>query len=160
MISMRAADLFMSALFVALGFLVGFDSLRLGAGWESGGPQAGFFPFILAVGMTLASVIVLVRSLRSKGTAKAKAAFIERSAVKPVLQVVIPAALMVFFTEYLGLYLSAALYMAGYIRWIGKHSWKTVIPISILLPLVCWYLFEKVFLIPMPEGSLKSFLGF
>ena len=78
----------------------------------------------------------------------------------PVLRVVLPAALMVFLTQYIGLYVAAALYMAFYMRLIGKHRWRTVLLISILLPAGFYYVFDKLFLIPMPSGTLLAKLGF
>ena len=38
---------------------------------------------------------------------------------------------MVLFTEYIGLYLAAGIYLAVYMRWIGKHRWVTVLILSI-----------------------------
>ena len=46
---MRTADLATAVVLMAAGVLVVWDSLRLGIGWGSDGPQSGFFPFWLAV---------------------------------------------------------------------------------------------------------------
>jgi uncharacterized membrane protein HdeD (DUF308 family) len=80
--------------------------------------------------------------------------------LKPVLCVGIPAALMVLLTYFIGLYLAAGLYLAVYMRWIGRHRWATVVVVSILLPLAGYLLFEQWFQIPLPEGSLTARLGF
>jgi hypothetical protein len=45
-------------------------------------------------------------------------------------------------------------------RWIGKHRWVTVLTLSITIPVASYYLFDKVFLIPMPQGSLMGWLPF
>jgi hypothetical protein len=86
--------------------------------------------------------------------------FIPRTAIVPVLKCVVPAALMVFLTEYIGLYVAAGLYLAVYMRWIGRHRWRTVLVLSIAIPLASYIVFDKFFLIPMPEGSLRSSLPF
>jgi putative tricarboxylic transport membrane protein len=110
--------------------------------------------------MVVGCLTIIIQAIQRKGVAKKKEPFIRREAIKPVLQVVVPAVLMVAATQYIGLYVAAALYMGGYMRWIGKNRWKTVLPISIIVPAVTWYVFEKLFLIPMPEGSLMRFLPF
>jgi hypothetical protein len=157
---MRKADIVTAVILLAIGILLDIDSLKLGVGWGMEGPQAGFWPMIMAVGMTVGGVIVLVGALRRKGVSKKTGPFIPPEAIKPVLQCVIPAALMVLFTEYIGLYLAAGIYLAVYMRWIGKHRWVTVLTLSITIPVASYYLFDKVFLIPMPQGSLMGWLPF
>lgn len=157
---MRTADIVTGAIIMAFGLLVVFDSVRLGFGWEENGPQAGFYPFVMGMIMVIGCIIIIIQAIQRKGVAKSDKPFIPREAVKPVLQVVIPATMMVAATEYIGLYLAAAIYMGIYMRWIGKHSWKTVLPITLIVPSVTWYVFEKLFLIPMPQGSLMGWLPF
>src|SRR5574341_372101 len=131
---MRKADIVTGAIIMAFGLLVVFDSIRLGNGWGADGPQAGFYPFVMGMIIVIGCIIIIVQAIQRKGVAKKKEPFIPREAVKPVLQVVIPATLMVAATEYIGLYVAAAIYMGIYMRWIGKHSWKAVLPIAIIVP--------------------------
>jgi len=44
--SVRAADVVVSLLLFALALTLGYDNWRTGAGWESTGPQSGYFRFI------------------------------------------------------------------------------------------------------------------
>ena len=158
---MRKADSVCALVLLAIGVLVCYDARQYGIfGWGPAGPESGLYPFLLGVGIVLGGVIilgqVLVRSLRSEPDES----FIPRGALKPVLSVAIPAALMIVLTEFIGLYLAAGLYLAVYMRWIGKYRWITVLAVSILIPLSGYLMFEKWFLIPLPEGSLRSRLGF
>jgi hypothetical protein len=45
-------------------------------------------------------------------------------------------------------------------RWIGKHKWITVAAVSILLPLVSYFIFDRIFLIPLPKGRFEDLLTF
>jgi cytochrome c oxidase subunit IV len=72
--------------------------------------------------------------------------------LKPVLTVAIPAIGMVLLTEVVGLYIAAMIYLVGYIRLVGEYRWRTVLLISIPIPLLFYVVFEKLFLIPMPMG--------
>jgi putative tricarboxylic transport membrane protein len=157
---MRKADIACAAVILCVGLLVMWDSIRLNVGWGMEGPKAGFYPFIMTLGVVVGSIIILVQAIQRKGVAKSDQPFIPREAVKPVLKVVIPATLMVFLTEYIGLYIAAALYLAVYMRWIGGHRWKTVAILSIVVPLASYVIFDRLFLIPMPTGSLAGMLPF
>ncbi len=55
-------------------------------------------------------------------------------------------------TEVVGLYVAAMIYLAGYIRIVGEYRWRTVLLVSIPIPLIFYWVFEKIFLIPMPAG--------
>ncbi len=157
---MRKADIVTAAILLGIGLLILLDCIRLGVGWGMEGPRAGFWPFLMALGMVLGSVVILVQAVQRKGVAKSDKPFIPREAIKPVLQCAIPAAAMVVLTEFIGLYIAAGLYLAVYMRWIGRHSWVTVLILSIGIPAVSYIVFDKFFLIPMPEGRLKGLLGF
>lgn len=157
---MRTADGVCAAVLLCIGLLVMADSIRLEVGWGLEGPKAGFYPFLMSLGIAGGSLVVLLRALRGRGPAGPSRPFIERAALRPVLMVVLPAAAMVLLTEFVGLYLAAALYMAVYMRWVGRHAWSTVLLLSVGLPAASYVLFDRVFLIPMPTGSLRGLLPF
>ncbi len=158
---MRKADGFCSLIILAIGGLVIYDARRHNIfGWGAAGPEPGMYPFLLGMGLIVPSLIVLGQTFIRWRVSEPDSPFIPPGALKPVLSVAIPAALMVFLTEYIGLYLAAGLYLAVYMRWIGKQRWIMVAGISILLPLAGFLLFEKWFLIPLPEGSLTSLVRF
>lgn len=157
---MRTADIVCALVILALGIVVMIDSIRLDIGWGMDGPQAGFFPFLMSLGLVVCCVAIVVRAVRRKGTSASRAPFMPRQAVVPVLQVIVPAATMVLLIPFIGLYVSAGLYMAFSMRYLGRHAWGIVLPVSVGLPVGFWYLFDKVFLIPMPQGTLPSLLGF
>ncbi len=158
---MRKADAICGLIILAIGMLVTFEARRYGIfGWGPAGPEPGLYLFLLGMGVIVGSLVILGQVYVRSRTAKPDEPFIPQGALKPVLSVAIPAALMVLLTEFIGLYLAAGLYLAVYMRWIGKHRWMTVLAVSILLPLCGYFVFEKWFLIPLPEGSLTSRLGF
>ncbi len=158
---MRKADGVCALVLVAIGTLAVFDARRYGVfGWGPAGPESGLYPFLLGLGIMVGSLITLGQTLLRSRSAAPDELFIPRGGLKPVLSVAIPAAGMVFLMQFIGLYLAAGLYLAVYMRWIGKHRWITVLAVSILLPLSGYLIFEKWFLIPLPEGSLTGHLRF
>ena len=158
---MRKADAICALIILAIGGVVISDASQYGVfGWGLAGPEPGMYPFLLGVGLLVGSLLLLGRFFFGAHRSASDKLFIPPGGRKPVLTAVIPAALMVLLTHFIGLYLAAGLYLAVYMRWIGKYRWITVLAISILIPLAGYVVFEKWFLIPLPEGSLTGRLGF
>src|SRR5580658_8170952 len=84
----RSADIVVSLLLLSLAALLGWDSWRIGAGWASDGPQAGYFPFYLSVMLALASLYGLVSMLLA--TKAGGEAFVTRDQFVRVMQVFVP----------------------------------------------------------------------
>jgi hypothetical protein len=152
---MRAADLATAAFLMALGGLVIFDAVRLGYDWGTDGPKSGFFPFWLAVAMVAACALIMLQSLRRR----AGATFVTREQLRPVLAVLVPATAMVAVMEVAGLYVASALYIAFYMRWVGRHRWLTIVVLALGIPITIFVIFERWFLVPMPKGPLEAWLG-
>lgn len=153
---MRAADFVTASILMALGGVVLVDAIRLGIGWGTDGPRSGFFPFWLTVIMITTCAVILVQTFwRGSGEP-----FVTRQQLGPVLKVIWPATAMVLLTHFIGLYVSAALYIGFYMRWVGRHSWPSVLTVAVAIPLVSFLIFELWFLVPMPKGPLEIWLGY
>src|SRR5207245_4364051 len=126
----RTADLATAALLLLIGLIAVVDSLRLGAGWGSDGPKSGFFPFWLGTLLLVVTVAIAVQAWR-RGPGKP---FVTREQLRPVMQVLWPAVAMVALTAVIGLYDAAALYLAFYMRRLGRHRWPPVALISVGAP--------------------------
>ena len=153
---MRAADLATASILILLGGVVVADSLRIGIGWGTDGPRSGFFPFWLGVLMILACAVICVQAWRRPTDRP----FVTRAQLGPVLKVLWPATLMVILITPLGLYVTSALYMAFYMRWVGRHGWAAVALCAIGIPVVVFAVFETWFLVPMPKGPVEAYLGY
>jgi putative tricarboxylic transport membrane protein len=153
---MRTADLTTALVLIAGGALVIWDSLRLGIGWGSDGPQSGFFPFWLAV-LLIASCAAIAwqAGRRERGRP-----FLTRAQLKPVLTTLLPSAGFVVLTQFIGLYVASALFMGFYMRWIGRYGWVPIVLVSVLFSVVTFVVFETWFLVPMPKGPLEAWLGY
>ena len=153
---MRAADLVTALALIVVGGVVIADALRLGIGWGLEGPQSGFFPFWLAVLMVATAGLILLQASRRATTGP----FVTAARLRPVLTVLAPATAMVLVMEGLGLYVASALYLAFYMRWVGRHAWSTIVALGLGVPIVTFVIFERWFLVPMPKGPLEAWLGY
>ena len=64
--SIRAVDVVVSLLLLALALTLGYDNWRTGVAWDSTGPQPGYFPFYLSVILAGASLYGLVAAFLSR----------------------------------------------------------------------------------------------
>jgi hypothetical protein len=149
---MRKADIFVALGLMLIGFLAIGDSIRLGFGWGISGPEAGFFPFYMGLGIFICTFFILLRAIRIYKKEGPGKTLIAEGGLTQILWVLIPAIGVVLLTELIGLHLATVLYLAFYMGWVGKMHWAKVILLSILVPLVVYVLFDRVFLIPLPEG--------
>jgi hypothetical protein len=155
---MRKADIVVAVLFMIVGIIVLADSVRLGFKWGMSGPESGFFPFYLGAGMIVGSVIVLFNAIskfRKEGAGKP---LMPPGALKPILWVIVPSTAMVVVVEFVGLHIAAALFLGFYMRTVGKIRWATTLLISIIAPLSLYITFDKLFLVPLPQGLWGGYL--
>jgi len=155
---MRKADIVVSLVFMCVGVIVIADSVKLGFMWGLTGPASGFFPFYLGLGVIIASSIVLIKAVKEYLKQGEGKPLIPPGALKPILWVVVPSTAMVAITELVGLHLAAALFLAFYMRFVGKIGWTTTLLVSIISPLSLYITFDKLFLIPLPAGLWGGYL--
>jgi hypothetical protein len=156
-VSTRTVDAVVAALLIAVGTVVVWDSHRIGASWAFDGPQAGYFPFYIGLIIVVSSTVNLVLAVLRKGPG---GGFVERGQLVSVLKVLIPAALFVGVTGYLGIYVSAAIYIATFMAWLGRFKPWVIAPVAVGVPLALFVLFEIWFLVPLPKGPLEAALGY
>ena len=154
---MRAAETVVAAIFFALGAVVIFDSARLGFGWQEDGPQAGYFPFYVGA-------LICVSSLVNLGTAivaarRGDGVFVETGQLKLVLSVLVPSALYVAMIGWTGIYVASTIFIAFFMRWLGKYGWWNLAAVSVGNSVVFFLIFEIWFKIPLPKGPLEAALG-
>ena len=152
----KSAEIAVAALFLLLGAIVIYDSVRLGARWVEEGPQAGYFPFYIAVFVCVSSAINLALALLKKGEDRA---FVGVGQLKLVLAVLVPSILYVGLVGWLGIYAASAVFVAFFMRWLGKYPWWKVAAVSVGNSVVFFLIFEMWFKVPLPKGPLEKLLG-
>jgi hypothetical protein len=157
-VSYRVMEMVVAASFMALAALIMVDNYRIGAGWGSDGPQAGYFPFYMGLIMFISGLVIFLMNMLSR--APKLETFVERTQLKSVMQVLIPTIVLVIAIDFLGIYVASAIFIAYFMVHLGKYPiWKAV-PIALFIPLALFFLFEMQFLVPLPKGPLEDWLGY
>jgi hypothetical protein len=156
-VSVRALEIGVAVTILALGALVMFDSWRTGASWSGGSPESGYFPFYVGLLMSLSSTVILVRTVMLR---RPRQCFLEAHRFRLVMALLAPTAIFIAVSAYLGIYVTAAFYLAYFTIFIGHYRAPVVIPVAIGIPLALFLLFEIWFLVPLPKGPLEYWLGY
>jgi hypothetical protein len=159
LISTRTMEIVMSLFFLGIAGLFMADSWRIGIGWLEGqGPASGLFPFYMSLFIALASLVNLQQVL-TKGKAEGDESFVTRKSFLRVLFVLVPTLAFIFGIQYLGIYVSAAIFIFVFMLASREPVWRAGL-ISIGTAVALFFMFEKWFLVPLPKGPLEAMLGF
>ena len=154
-VSNRSMEIVVAAITFALGALVVVDSLRLGIGWGDEGPKAGYFPFYIGLIICIGSIVNTAIAVLDRKAGS----FVSRGQLRDVLRALVPMVLFVGLIGILGLYLAGAVYIAFFMRWIGKYSWAKVATVSLGTTVAFFVLFDLWFKVPLVKGPLEALLG-
>jgi hypothetical protein len=157
--SMKGMEIGTAVVLMAMGGIAIMDSLRIGAGWGSDGPQSGYFPFWLGLILVGASLVNLAMAL--KPNAKSEGAlFATWPQLRMVASVLIPTAIYVAVIPFAGIYVSSALLIAFFMIRFGEFRSVVSFPSGALAAGVAFAIFELWFLVALPKGPLETYLGY
>jgi hypothetical protein len=138
--STRTVDVAVSILLLGLALLLAFDNWRTGISWDSTGPQAGYFPFYLAVILAAACLYGLGKELLARR--QSAETFVTRAQFWRVIQVFVP-----------------TLLFAGFMIFVGRiAAWKAVLT-ALVFSLAMFLTFDIAFDVIMPKGPLEALFG-
>ena len=154
----RVAEAVACVLLLGLALLLGYDNWRTGIGWDSTGPQAGYFPFYLAVILGGASLYGLVAVLLTRK--EHAETFVTRAQLRRVMAVFVPTLLFCLATQFLGMYVASFLLIAGFMRLVGKIAWWKSLLTAFVFTALMFVTFDIAFDVIMPKGPLEAAFGY
>jgi hypothetical protein len=155
-----AVEAVVAGLVLLMGLVVVVTSYKLGAGWTTDGPGAGYFPFYVGLILCIAGGGILYQALFGKK--RNHEIFVDGEQIKRVLVVLIPAAVYVLAIQFVGLYVASAVYIAGFMITLGKFSRVKSVVLGIVIAAIFFAMFEVWFKVPLHKGWLDplAFLGY
>jgi putative tricarboxylic transport membrane protein len=137
---------------LALSIFVVWSGLALKLGTIND-PGSGYVMFYAGLLMVLFSLIMLYGAIKDGGPTFLS---LWRDVLwtKPLIVI----ALLVAFTlvfETVGFLVSTTTLLIALLRVIDPVAWTRAIPIAILVPLICWYVLQKLLLIQLPSGIFR-----
>ncbi|MGJ4972332.1 MULTISPECIES: tripartite tricarboxylate transporter TctB family protein [unclassified Bradyrhizobium] len=153
--SHKAVEAGVTLAIALFGIIVIIGSVKAGINWGAEGPRAGFFPFYVGLLIVAASAMNVRNTLREDDGR----VFAEWGQLRQVMSVVVPTAIYVGALPFIGLYLASMIFIAWFMRWLGKYGWLTVAAVAIGMPVVTYLIFERWFMVPLPKGPIEDWLG-
>jgi hypothetical protein len=152
--TVRTAELLMALVLalLSLGFMM--KSAELNIGWVPGrGPGSGAWPFWLSAGMLAATAATILRWFaRATPESRSTEAYMSKGAVSIVGTSVAALVGLLIGTHYIGIYLSLILFLAFFLRIMGRQSWLVTLGVALLTPVAVFCLFDWALTIPLPKG--------
>lgn len=150
-VNFKRVELATVAAFILLGIFLVNQSYSLGAGYGPSGPEPGFWPFWLTMLYMLGSIGILVYTLKNPDD---RPFFEVKQEVIDLLSVGLPILVSVFLIEFLGVFVTSALYLAFFMTWYGQFKWYTSIVSGLVFATVLWFMLRMGFNLSMPMSWL------
>lgn len=147
---MLTADRMIAGVLMALSVYFMWHATVLPIGWVEGeGPGGGAFPFWLSAIMFVCAGLILLRSLRATSTGQP---FFDPETRRSVLTVTIALFLAILAMGWLGTYVAVPAFIIWYVRFHGRHSWRTTLALAVGTALVLFFFFEVTLRTLLPKG--------
>ncbi len=156
-VGVRWPELIVALLLVAGGLLVIVDSIRVGIGWAEDGPRSGYFPFYIGLGLLGSAAWIALQTVLNWAR---KHEFAQREQLSSVWAILWPMVIYVGLVAGLGIYIASAVLIGYFMLRHGKHRVPLTLAVSLGVPVVCFAVFERWFLVPLPKGPIEAMLGF
>jgi putative tricarboxylic transport membrane protein len=104
----------------------------------------------------ISSALLLVRALRPAPGEP----FATREQLQRSLSLFVPTVVMAVAMPFLGVYLTAAVYLAFMARRYGQFRWSRATALGVGTALVLFAIFELWFGVPLAKGPIEAWLGF
>lgn len=157
-IGTKTMEIITALIILAFGAIVMWDSYRIGAGWDTDGPQSGSFPFYVGLLIVISAVVTLITALRSN--AEEAGVFVEHDQLKLVMAVLFPSIIYVALISFIGIYVSSIIFIVIFMVWQGKFSIVKSVSVAIPVNIFLFMMFEVWFKIPLPKGPLEAMIGY
>jgi len=154
--STRIAELLVAVgmLLLSLALMLNVLSGDLVIGWIPGrGPGAGMWPFWLSLGMVLATAWTILRWFRgTTPESRNDDPYIDPQHMWLVAVSFIALTAMIVLVYIVGTYLAVGLFMAFYLKAVGRHPWGITTAFAVGTPLFIYFLFEWQLTKYLPKG--------
>ncbi|MFW7343455.1 tripartite tricarboxylate transporter TctB family protein [Pollutimonas sp. H1-120] len=157
-LSYSNVDAIAAAAVFIIGVVMMVDNHRIGVSWAVDGPESGYFPYHIGLILCIASVAVLFKSLFGKS--RNHEVFVSWERFRLVLLVLVPTGVYVLLIQFLGIYVASVLFIAGFMRLLGKIGWLKTVLVSVGVNVLLFWMFEVQFMVPLPKGPLEALFGY
>ncbi|MCP4330202.1 MAG: tripartite tricarboxylate transporter TctB family protein [Alphaproteobacteria bacterium] len=151
---MRAAEFVMAGALALLSLYLMYESAKLPIGWETDrGPGGGAFPFWLSLGILICSIVIIIRAAKGiTPESRSTEPYMDFARIKLFAISAGSITAMAALFHFVGVYVALPLFFIFYVRFVGRHSWRTALALAIAMPIGTFMFFEVGLKILLPKG--------
>ena len=151
---MRLAEIVTAGVLALLSIYMMYKSTELDVGYITGeGPGGGAWPFWLSAIMLICTGIIAFNWWRGKTPAsQSDEPLMDAFGWRTIILVGGGVVAFVALISVVSMYGAIAIFLAYYLRFLGRHSWWLTLTMALLLPLGLFFFFEGAMQISMPQG--------
>jgi uncharacterized membrane protein YeiB len=151
---MRVGELVTAGVLALLSIYLMYMASANGIGYTAGtGPQGGFWPFWLSLGMLISTGFVMLNWVRrATPQSRSEEPVLDSVGRKTLIMVGGGIIGFVALIDIVSMYGAVAIFLLYYLRLLGRHSWRLTLTMVLLFPLGLFFFFEGLMQITMPTG--------
>ncbi len=151
---MRQGEITLAGLLALFSLYLMWKAAELPIGYIRGqGPGGGFWPFWLSLGMFLSCLAIAFNWWRGKTPAsQSDEPLMDAFGWRTIILVGGGVVAFVALISVVSMYGAIAIFLAYYLRFLGRHSWWLTLTMALLLPIGLFFFFEGAMQISMPQG--------
>lgn len=151
---MRLGEIITAGVLALLSLYLMYEASKHGVGYTRGtGPQGGFWPFWLSVGMLISTAVIALNWVRGASPAsQSDEPVLDAFGRKTLLLVGGGIVGFVALIDIVSMYGAVVIFMFYYVKVLGRHSWTLTVPLVLVFPLMLFFFFEGLMQITMPTG--------
>ena len=120
--------------------------------------NSDFFPKMLVVGLIGASLSMVLVTCKSKRGEQFDSISLRKPAMHRVVLILAATVLYAMVMKPLSFIAGGTLYLFTVTFVLGNRNWKQMILVSVIVPIVVFFIFKNILGITLPMGILKSIL--
>jgi hypothetical protein len=151
---MRNGEIITAGILALLSMYFMYKASLNGIGFIPGtGPAGGFWPFWLSVGMLISTGFIALNWFR-RATPQSRSEEPVMDSYGLRMLVLVGGGIIGFVAliDIVSMYGAMAIFLLYYLRFLGRHSWTLVLPMTIFMPIGFFFFFEGLMRISMPAG--------
>jgi len=151
---MRFAEIFMAFVLAIFSIYLMLKSTELDIGYVSDqGPGGGAWPFWLSAIMLICTGFIAYNGYKRRSPpSQSEEVMLDRYALKMLLFVGGGLLGFIALIDIISMYGAMCVFLLYYLGFLGRHSIKTTLLISLITPIVFFFFFEALMRITMPKG--------
>ena len=151
---MRRAEFITAGVLAIMSIYLMWKSTELNVGYIKGeGPGGGAWPFWLSGIMLVCTMVIAFNAMRrTSPPSQSTEPFLDAYGKKMLLLVGGGIFGFIALVDIISMYGAMCVFLIYYLRFLGRHTWRMTMAISILIPVTFFFFFEALMRITLPKG--------